>query len=371
MPTYSYLYSATNPQGERVDNWCEAPSIEEALRNLQRLGYTNIEFHSDAQGDALTRADPAAYKAERTPEVAKRMADAHKRGSAVLPKFAPILCFLVLGVCMVVRGGSWMLTGIIVSIIAGALAVVQFDALLPLMLYRRLIRHVEWHRYGQAMHLARRIKTLNPFFVGRVNAFELDLRIAQGLASQGHLPEALESLSKYQSSRTMEPWLYFSRVSAVYSAAEDYDGAIGCYEQALTTAPDRMAIANSAAQVVIRHRRDPVEAKRFLEMTEGCPAPGAVGKFDKWIRGMIALEEGDNAVARVFLEQAVELSIQTMYQPFATSVYSSVNAYLALALWRLGDREAARRCANIARPYLYGANIHDLSARLDAEVSAA
>lgn len=210
------------------------------------------------------------------------------------------------------------------------------------------------------------MKRINPLLGGRMNRFELDLRIAKGLAANGKLPEALSLLEPHRVNA--QPWLFETRSAEVHQAMDNFDGVIRCYEKGLNMAPNNGAIWSSLAQVYVEDNCDPVRARECLAKAKTQVRVGFAPMFDAFIEGVMAFEEGNSSTARENLERALKIQLQYRGLTYRTSMKAMMNAYLAMALARMRHTKEARHTAESATSFLTKAKRTVLINRMRGEI---
>jgi tetratricopeptide (TPR) repeat protein len=360
-----YLFTGRNADGKQVTERIEADSADTAVRLLTDDGYLEIVLHTDDVGARYTRH----RQVERhiSPREYVRF-----RGMSRWGYFLYMLAKLYRKEWIAQLGALAMLAfrwqsgwpfGLLDIL---ALVILLFP--LPLALaacivraggsYERLVEAASWARWDEVLRLLPRLPAA-------VAADEKAFRKAAALAGLGRLDEALEVVKPLVTEEEIPAWLYWNRLSGVYTAARDREQAFACLERAASLAPDNATMQLDWALALLRRKRDVARAEEIVQRVKTHALSDIVMHFLHYAEGILALEKGKPYEARELLQQALA-GQNSLTNPVARRVCDILHAYLCLAEAGIGNYESARRHFDQATPRLKALREDDLLARCDA-----
>ena len=364
----SFLYTAKTRERLPVTERITANNTSAARYALETRGYKDIQFETDEMQAGIDRTIGAKPRPEGwTPELeleTRRLGSAWSHLAFALKMNAifwvPLALwdFNSLWKGPPFRTGAW--TGF-------ALTLVFFGyfifAVLPGVAFQLMLAASAWARWDDLRLWVRCLRLLKKFSAVAVPEFELDMRVAYALASEGKLPAALDLVGKYEQDPNTAKSIYYNRLSSLYLPAGQFQKALEL--RALSVAQGSGSAAELIDHAIVHARdcRDPAGARRVLEKIEGLKIVAVAAPFLALCHGIIAAEEKLWEPAKTQLLDALKKS-----EPFAknvafTAALAQVHAYLAIALGHLGDRAAAAEHFRVARPYLTAHKKQDLLTR--------
>jgi len=363
-----YVASARNAKGKKVTERLDVDSADEAVQTLRDRGYDEIVLHTDDVGARYQRQkflSPSEYLwFRKTP---RRLAIFLLATIKIYQK--GWYCFLGASAWLAYRlslGTGWGPT-------ETALVVYLFFPLPWAFLsahffrgaggrYNRLIDAVAWGRWEEVLRRADSV-------AGKVPPEEVAFQKAKALAGLGRLEEAQRMVEPFADGKMIPPWLYWSRLAAVYSAGRCREESKAAMERALEFAPDNVTLLVDTADCEVWLRRNPKLARELLTRARAHAISDRITPFVIKTEGLIRLEEGHAREARELLEQAFEKAHAFRHgSPLMLMVLDKMHAAIALACAAEGDADAARRHYQLARPRLVALRLDDELARCDKAV---
>jgi tetratricopeptide (TPR) repeat protein len=228
----------------------------------------------------------------------------------------------------------------------------------PRRRFNRVVEACSWARWEEVLELL-------PGLPSQVPVHDRLFREAQALAGLGRMPEALSVVAPLAEGKGIPEWLYWSRLSGVYRAAQDRDQALICLERSASLAPQNPTPLIDLALGLLSRRRDTARAAEILRRVKTHALSDLVVQFLRYAEGLLALEQGKAHEARELLEEALA-GQKKLASALAGKVCDHLHAYLCLAETAIGNHESARRHFNQALPRLQALGDHDLLARCEA-----
>jgi tetratricopeptide (TPR) repeat protein len=366
-----YLATAQTADGKRVTERLEAASADEAVQALRERGYDEIVLHTDDVGALYSKQ--SAVDSVITPREYVRLRN--------LP--APLAGFLLLTIKFYTQGWLWYLgalallayrwsQGLTWNALDVAIVVyLLLPALFALVVqffpgaggrYRRLIDAVSWGRWDEVLAQADSVG-------GQVAPEEIAFNKAKALSGLGRIDEALRMVEPFGDGQRIPPWLYWSRLAAVYETAKRYDDAKAAMERALELAPDNATLLVDMAESEVWRRRNPRRARELLARARAHALSDVLQPFAMRTEGLIRLEEGNAREARELLEDAFRRAERFRHaSPLMGAMLDKMHAAIALACAAEGDIEAARRHYQLARPRLEALRLVDVLERCEKAI---
>jgi hypothetical protein len=358
MPTF--LFTATGPNGTTVTDRIEQPTLSAAKYTLELRGYKDLQFHTDdiaAQTDNALMAEFEAKlpKDVLTPEQELRA----RRGGGVLREiwfawklnslfWVPLFAWSAIAI----HGGrpfgwgDWC-----AFLLTIAFLIYFFWLVLPAIAYQRLLDagvHFQWDEVRRWAGVIRLLK--RTAFVP-IPEFEIDFRVAYGLAAENKLEEALRLTKKYED-HSCGKFQYFSRLAGLYEAARDFPKMTHCRRLAAEHGSGKPEEKLDLAMGLLRRERKPTEAKALLDEIDLSDCGDLVVLFCEYCRGLLAFELGDCAAAEAYLRKTIDLSKPYENNPLMAGMLMDIRAYLSLALAGLGQLPQAKALLDQAEPLL-------------------
>ncbi|HEV7226117.1 MAG TPA: hypothetical protein VGN42_25645 [Pirellulales bacterium] len=368
-----YILSAKNEAGKQITERVDAASADAAVETLRRRGLSEIVLHTDDVGAVYTQQSkieqhisPKDYLGFRQPRgYLGRVAFVARNTYAPNWKWK-------LGILVVLTARRWMdstwgapdylAIGILLAPLAWAF-VSQVST--PVLRYHKFFELVAWGRWSEVLQESDRLQ-------GRLPEREIRWQRAKALAGLGRLAEGLEFVAPLASDPDAPRWLYFSRLSDVYAAANDWEAALTSLEKASAIAPGNATILIDLAMSLLTRQRDLPRARQLLEQARAHALSDALAPAAAAVEGVLLLEEHKPDQARVKLEAGMAgLNKFRAASPLMGALLDRFRAYLALALAAVGDRAAAEREFRLAEPRLVALRRDELLARCRQAIAIA
>lgn len=370
-----FLFTGVNPEGARVTDYVEAANLGAAKYTLEMRGYRDLVFHEDDISSAASRLfdqpkeDPRLEGEEMLKMVRK---NSEFYNFWVYLKQNPVLKLLMLAVIVVAiyRGNPLHWSAIVGYVYFFIVLAFYVFATIPVMRYNRLASAVEWGRWDSVQDLVDKLRKSNRYSLARIPAFELDMRAAQVLAAKGRLDEGLALLKKYEEDPTVEPFLYHSRLSAVYSTAHDYDNYMAETLRSAELAPTSGSVQVDVALAYILRKGDSASAQEYLDKAREMTLPDLATLWIHMIQGMIHLKEDRPQAAEEELVHSQTIIESLKNVPFMESCGYLVKTKRALAAAAMGKMEQAKVLFAEVKPWLESANEAELLAECQGAIKA-
>lgn len=374
----NYVAQATGPNGEERFELVKALGAQDAIDQLRRRGFTNIQLETD---DSI-RTFPGGGGADAPNLIVRdliRMRGLSNTG----------MWFFVLWISY--RTFIWPVGAVLVGLAARRLAGAPMgwvDALLGVLAlspaciaaaammrsafvcFRKIQQHYVMGRYDQVLALIPEFERVmrrrpSPEFVA-VAATEWR---AKSLAKQGHLTEALAEVEQLTQLPGIKPLLHCCIRAEVFIAASKPEEALPCFDTATDTEPTNPLGWLGKCDVLAIYLDRPREARECFEHLRSLPLSPQTRELVLCIEGAVLLAEGKHADARVVLEEClprIQRKAKTM--PIAVGLESILKAQLAIACAKAGDHSLALSYFESAQPYLELHKLDFLLARCRREI---
>lgn len=343
---------------------------------LEIRGYRDIEFHSDENADeirrfamsgtGITEDDLAPWTAADAAAAQRRKGPWAKLGWAFkqhLVFFGPLLIWNWFSL----RGERPFGWGDRIGFALSATYVVLFLMMVsPMIFFDQLLQASAWAEWAAVRKWIKRTRWLRRITRVGIPELELQIREAYALAAEGYLRDAVKKMETCREHPDLPEAMYFSRLSTVYEYAGDYDAMVRCAEAAAAKSTGGVGEWIDLATARIRRKCDIAGAKDALAHVDGKEIPVLARAALARCRGMIACEEGTYAEAKTLLEQALEAMNEHAGNPLLENWVAEANAYLAISLAGLEEREAARAALAKASKLLEANKEHALLRRARA-----
>ncbi len=366
----NFLYTAKNRVGQRVTERISANNTSAARYALETRGYTEICFETDelqADIDRLNNAKPLPK--EWTPELEM---ESRRLGGPWSHVLFALKLNAVLWVPLVfwdynslLKGapyGFWSWTGFLLSI---AFIIYLVCVVVPGIVFQLILTASAWARWDELRMWVRRMRQIKKFLPVPIPEFDLDMRLGYALASEGKLDEALALASKYENDPTVGKGIYNNRVSSFFLPVGQYQKCVEMRAKSVEQGTGSASELIDYAMVFARDCRDPAGARRVLERVEGMEIASIGVPFLSLCKGIIAVEENEWNVAKGHLVDALRKAKPFEANVAFTGVLSQINAYLAIALANLGERDEAVKHFRAGAAYLIAHKKAELIARCE------
>lgn len=359
-----FLYQATGTDGEQVDGAVIAQSSRDAKQQLVNMGLRDIKLV--VEPNPLSSEPVEQWLDPETAALAARI------GQESLPK----------AVLRALWGNKWVwvppallliwtawdgapldwVDYLIIVYAVGALAF-MFFAVAPMVLYDQLLRARLTARWGSARFCIAALKRVSLF--GGLPKGTLEVEKAKVLAAEGKVERAL-ALWRAQEP-AMEASQYRMGLAQIYDAAGDHTRLIETQRSVLAATAVKETATVDLAMSLARYG-DVEEAKTLLaKVSPGDLSELAMAGYH-FARGLIAARMGQNDWAVRHYGQAIEQIQMYRNNPLVVGVIAEINAYAAVALKRLGERQRADALWQQVWPVL---RVHRGSAVLAGQYEAA
>src|SRR5262249_28377032 len=134
---------------------------------------------------------------------------------------------------------------------------------LPSILYGRLIKAGDWHRWNEVLDLVRKLEKVGGLGFIKVPAPELGRWRAKALAGTGRLTEGLGGYQKFENQPGCPGWLYKAFVAGIYDLVKKHDIAIEYNLKSIQEKPTATMYIDLANRYV-RYKKDPAKAREAL-----------------------------------------------------------------------------------------------------------
>jgi hypothetical protein len=375
MPTF--LFSALNSDGASVTERIDAASVSAARYRLELRGYKNLVFHIDdmAARYEATLADEFPSIDPDNPLTPAQEQEA-RRGGGILQTiwliwklnalfWMPLVLWNGLSLYQGRPFGWGDLTGFVFS---GLFLLYFFWMVLPGIAYQKLLEAGVYYRFAEVRRWANFIRIIKRFGLVPIPEFELDFRVAYGLAADGKLAEALEMTKKYEN-HSCGKFQYYSRLSGLYAGARDYEKMTELNKLAAEHGMGKPEEKLDVALGLLRRERKPNEAKPILDEIDLSDCGDLVAIFYEYCRGLLAVELEEWDAAEQSLQKAIDLSKVYESNPLMAGMIKDIQAYLSLALAYTGKMKEAKALFRDAEPLLRIRREDDLLSRCRAALS--
>jgi len=359
-----YLFTGTNPSGDKVTESAKADSADTAVRLLAERGYTNIILHTGDIGARYSKQSAAArYISPREYIRFRHMGEwgyfLFLTGKLYRSNWYVIVLAVALLVYRQYFGRPFGALDVLAII---SLLIPLFLAMLSLIgnprrRYARLVDAAGWARWEEVLRLL-------PSLPAGVPAHEKLFREAQALAGLGRMSEALAVVEPLATDSQVPAWMYWSRLAGVCRAARDRAQALACLEQSAKLAPDNATALLDLALALLYRRRDLARAADLLRRVRTHAISDIALHFLCAAEGMLALEQGKPHEALGLLEEAMA-GQSTLTTAAAGPVRDRWHAYLCLAEAGVGNTDSARRHLDQATARLRALGEDDLLTRCE------
>ncbi|HEX8250658.1 MAG TPA: hypothetical protein VF599_20965 [Pyrinomonadaceae bacterium] len=353
MTTYTFLYTAANPDGRNVTERIEAENIAQAKYRLEIRGYSEITFHSSEIRDEILLAS------DETKNALNKVSPAVEKTLAGRSLFFVLLATLAIGAIVWVPLLLWLISDISngksfwlsLSAFTGFVLFFVFVNL-PIVLFRNLIQACDWARWDEVRSYVKIINWYNKINPVVIPAYDLDGRLACADAAEGNLESGLRRMMKYENDPKVSKFLYYGKMQMIYEKAGRPDKKLEYAELAVREYPGRTEAYLDCALTQARYFRNTAKAREFLEAATETEITSIVQPFVSFCEGVIELEDGNLQKAEFDLLRALKKIKPYEKTGLFTGVISELKTYLTLVYGEIGERDKAIALLREVKPYL-------------------
>jgi tetratricopeptide (TPR) repeat protein len=365
--TYLFAYRAIDREGKLVTERIASASVQAAWDELRRLGYSDIEMLDDEhsairEGDeesmrrlVFTAHEESEMRRQRS--VLGRILWTLARNHLI---WGPLLVWLALALARTERpwhAAIWPLALLAAFLLWFAWANV------PSVLYNQALEASAWCRWREVERWMNWLARWKRWFRIPFREDELLVRTAIAEAGQGRLEAALARVAPLE--KQMAPGFYQARLASIYWAARKYTRMALAQHEARRLNPSPSSNIDLATTLA-RWVGNPRAAAILLDEVDVAKVPPTARMFIAYARGVIAVNDGQPALALKWFSQLFELAHQHPGSPLMKGLLLDARAQFGLALAARGEREAARRHFEAAWPMLEARQDKDLMERCEA-----
>jgi tetratricopeptide (TPR) repeat protein len=353
MTTYTFVYTAANPDGKNVTERIEAENIGQAKYRLEIRGFSEITFHANELRDEILQT----FEVKENPlnkvsaEIENKI-KTHNLAESILFAFKtwaiiwiPLLAWLVYDIS---NAKSYWLS----LTFFGAFILYFVFLNLPSVFYKMLIDAYEWARWDEVRYWVKIINWYNKISPLAVPAYELDSRLACADAAEGDLENGLRRMKKYENHPKVSRFLYYAKLAIIYEKAKRHDKKLEYQELTVREYPDRTDGYIDYAFTLARDFRDTSKAREVLETISEKEITFMALPFVSFCQGIIEFEDGNLQKAEFDLLRALEKAKPFERAMLFTGVMSELKAYLSLLYGKIGEKDKALDFLQEAKPYL-------------------
>lgn len=370
MTTYTFLYTAANPDGKNVTERIEAENIGQAKYRLEIRGYSEITFHAnemrdevcqtfDVKENPLNKVSPQIENKLKTQGVAEGVLFSLKAWAIF---WIPLLAWLIYDLA---KGESFRLS--LTLFVAFVFYFIFIN--LPSVFYKLLIEAYDWARWDEVRNRVKIIRWYNKISPLAVPEFDLESRLACADAAEGNLENALRRMVKYENHPKVSRFLYYARMAVIYEKAKRPDKKLEYQELTIREYPDRTEGYIDCAFTQARYFKNTAKAREILDAATEREITFIAQPFVSFCRGIIELEDGNLQKAEFDLLRALEKTKPFEKAQLFTGVISELKAYLSLLYGQIGEKDKAFGFLQEAKPYLLANNEDELLERCEKAVA--
>jgi tetratricopeptide (TPR) repeat protein len=353
----NYLLTATSPSGDRISKLVSADSAEAAAANLEGEGWSEVTLHTDDVGAEVT-VHPDETGALTAADHIKLRDQAQSGWGYFL--FMVVFLYrqmllIALGSTAIValnifRNGRLSLSGYLA--LAALAAPIGIAAVISIFgksnRYNAMLESYAWGRWQDVLDQLPRIRGTGKPQI----EFDLDVRQAAALAGLGRLDEGLKLIEPHEASEDVARWMYFARLTEVYSIGREFDRAIAASALALDHDPENATLLLGYAQQLLQNQQDLERAKDLIQQAEQQRLSDVLQALLPSIQGLAALNEGRyrQAIELVGLSQE-RLQKWRQLPPIGQAIDTN-HGYLAIAYAHLRDATKTSEHWRLAEPRL-------------------
>ncbi|MBL8299519.1 MAG: hypothetical protein JNN30_14370 [Rhodanobacteraceae bacterium] len=365
----SFLYEATDRSGQQHAGRVHAETLAAARDKLELQGCREIRFHTDAQSEAIGRAEGHGTAEGVTP--AQELSARRERPGSLTQLVAAYRASWIIWFPLT-AWAAWKLYlgspfgfGAWAAFMLAAVGLLfPVWAFIPSLLYARLYDADAWARWAEVTTLCNRALAWQRWFRFDPMLIDAEIRRAAARAALGDLQGALHSLQHLQT--RLPRAHYLARVAAIYEAAQDWRGLAEQQAQAVdASGRGSTEVVDLATTLVWRLRRADDAAALLDEIRdqEMAVLPRAYFEFAS---GLVALERGEYQTAQRHIATFIDTLAQSGAPGLYGYLYDYANAFLAITHAALGQKKQAAQLLRSALPRLTAFRDIELTKRCQA-----
>ena len=341
----TYLFTART-KGKQTPGSIYAADMAAARATLEAEGYEGVEFLDEGSDEASQKASFATLPAQEIDPA--QMARARKvsgvgatllfslRGNA--PILVPLLAW---NAWSLVQGapfdwGDWLGFGLTVLVLGEVLRL-----MIPGILFQKLLRAQVYARWREAERIVRWMRRYP--FGAALSPFMHDFYDAKVLIGLGNTDEAFELYAKWRGHPDVPPASFLALHSSLLDQARRFPEKIAGLHQVAALEPD-------SAQAWIELALTYARANLGIAAARAAAAEAAQREMSVLFKaglehacGIIALDSGMPDAALVHFASAAERYSAGGGSPLLVLAHAGVQAFVAIALVRLGRRADAEQ----------------------------
>lgn len=341
----TYLYTARTEGGDETVGRAEGATAAEVRSILEAQGLGEITIHTDS---FIASVGDAGFA--ELPEVEVRPEDelAAQRGGmgqfwlmllrANLPILLPLLAWNAWSI-YAGRPFGWG-DGIGFALTLAFLAFLVRSAI-PVVAYNQLLAALAWGRWTAVVRCVgwlRRFPSAAQFA-----PHQLDYYLARADIGSGRRDAGFARYQGWANDPSLPPILHIGHMAALHDAAREFDAAESRHRELAALLPDSAQPWIDIGALLARRGGRIEEAEAALREGEGREMTPLVQAFARYARGILLIDKGEAANAVVELVSAAQLLSTVGTNPLLQLLRAIIQAFLAIALMRLGRRREADR----------------------------
>jgi hypothetical protein len=340
-----YVVTATDANGRRDTFAREAASIEHLRMQLEAKGYTDIEFVDDELSARLRaqRPDDVRPRSQADYKFEAKLRHGATLGQLWLQTLRKALLPFVLMGGVAIYGlvsGKWWWT-------LGAVAFLGFwlwsikRGLARAERYNDLLRACARGDWNGARRFIAELRADPALAANDQLQVDLSFRSAQLRSVGGDLAGALADVAPLRASPHTALGMYECRVGSIHYVAGDTDGFLGALEQGYEKS-GRAQLQQLDLAFAMARLGQPARARTLLDGVERRNLSALHQPIATATDGLIAMAEDDDARAAEKLTEGVAGFSAFAANPATWPIFGMLLGHQALALARVGQRQAAR-----------------------------
>lgn len=356
-----YLYTARTADGARTVGRASGASPGEVRTSLESQSLTEITFHTDAI-DARVGTSPFSelpdFEISAEDELVARKAGLGQFFVMIMRANLPVLLPLLAWNGWSVYAGrpfGWG-DGLGFALTLLLLAFLARSAI-PVLAFNRLLDAIAWGRWSDA---SRNVAILRRFpGAAKLASHQLDYYEARAEIGLGRRDAAFARYGNWEHEPTLPRALFVGQMAALHDAAREYDAAEALHRELATLEPDSAQPWIDLAALLARRGGRIDEAEACLREGERRELVPLAAAFAGFAQGILLIDKGEPARAVVQLVQAAQAFHSVGANPMLQLMRALVQAFLSVALLRLGRRSEAERMWRAVLPRMQALRFHD------------
>ena len=361
MPEYFYTATDRNSH-KRETNCIEAASAQEAVHDLKTAGYDEIVLNTDDIDAILNNTIPDQFPVDNIFSDSEQIAIQHSNNLQLfllmLKKSCWYLRWLIL-LALTLFFISWyepkpvdpikVNFGLFLLLLPVGMAL-KASFFSPLVKYKQMYEALNWGDWNTVLKIVPKIQNYR-------SAIETGTIKASALAHLGKLDEGLKIMHPFSSSQEIPHWIYLIELAKVYEYGNLPEQSLKCVSKAYLEASENPTVLHAYANLLIKQNKDPALAWKLIQAAEACPKSDRLEQFLFLSKGQFELKQGRYKDALQILQEVKQQLLPLSHsQPEARLHLDFCDAWTAIALAELGEREEAERLYQSALPRLEALN---------------